>query len=372
MNILSDLRESMPSGERLYTLLAGVMIFVVLLGYVIFIAGTLIPTLQHRSFVAETFTNAQQEMVNTELTRDDAEELLYQQIEVADTALDQAATNFMNQTQATVTLENIYIYAANNNVTILDLRSLPSDEQEDNIPINSYAFEVDVEGAIPNLLSFLASIKETAHKSFLVDSVNIGQGENETQLTMAITILTSPYAPETSEIATSPEGIEGEGQGEESQTTILPTPIVITHEIMENQLHAIWAEEDWPAAIEILEQLIIMKPGDNETIEKLYAAHVNYGYQFMSVNQPENAQIQFDLALAIKPDGKEAQAGLQASTGTSVQETEPQFTTHVVQAGETLYSISRKYGSKVEAIRLANNLTDNTIHAGNVLTIPLQ
>ncbi|MBN1314395.1 MAG: LysM peptidoglycan-binding domain-containing protein [Anaerolineales bacterium] len=189
---------------------------------------------------------------------------------------------------------------------------------------------------------------------------------------MNITILTSPFAPDTTGTVTGPEAIEGEakGQGEESQSDILPTPIIITYEILENQLHAIWSDGDWPAAIEILEQLVAMKPGDNKVIEKLYAAHVNYGYLFMSANQLENAQIQFDLALAIKPDGKEAQAGLQASTG--VQKSEPQFTTHIVQAGETLYSIGRKYGSKVEAIKLANDLPDNNIKVGQVLTIPLQ
>ena len=44
--------------------------------------------------------------------------------------------------------------------------------------------------------------------------------------------------------------------------------------------------------------------------------------------------------------------------------------THVVQQGDTLFSIAQRYGTTVEAIRAANGLPDNTIRAGQVLFIP--
>lgn len=48
-----------------------------------------------------------------------------------------------------------------------------------------------------------------------------------------------------------------------------------------------------------------------------------------------------------------------------------QQTTHVVQAGETLYSISRRYGMTEEPIAAANGITDITqIFAGQTLIIP--
>ncbi|HID86085.1 MAG TPA: LysM peptidoglycan-binding domain-containing protein [Anaerolineae bacterium] len=44
---------------------------------------------------------------------------------------------------------------------------------------------------------------------------------------------------------------------------------------------------------------------------------------------------------------------------------------HVVQRGETLFSIARRYGTTVEAIVLANRLSDaSTIYAGQHLVIP--
>ncbi|MBC7225190.1 MAG: LysM peptidoglycan-binding domain-containing protein, partial [Anaerolineae bacterium] len=44
--------------------------------------------------------------------------------------------------------------------------------------------------------------------------------------------------------------------------------------------------------------------------------------------------------------------------------------THVVQAGDTLFSIAVQYGTTVEAIRQANNLTSDTIYVGQRLVIP--
>jgi putative chitinase len=44
---------------------------------------------------------------------------------------------------------------------------------------------------------------------------------------------------------------------------------------------------------------------------------------------------------------------------------------HVVQRGETLYSIARRYGTSVWAIAMANNLYNpNVIYAGQRLLIP--
>lgn len=45
--------------------------------------------------------------------------------------------------------------------------------------------------------------------------------------------------------------------------------------------------------------------------------------------------------------------------------------THVVQRGETLYAIARQYGTTVEAIVQANNITNpNRVNAGTSLLIP--
>ncbi len=46
--------------------------------------------------------------------------------------------------------------------------------------------------------------------------------------------------------------------------------------------------------------------------------------------------------------------------------------THVVQSGETLYSISRRYGVSVDVIKERNNLGNDNIQIGQELVIPTQ
>jgi len=43
---------------------------------------------------------------------------------------------------------------------------------------------------------------------------------------------------------------------------------------------------------------------------------------------------------------------------------------HTVLRGDTLFSISRRYGQTVEAIKRANGLTSDLIYPGDVLNIP--
>ncbi len=44
--------------------------------------------------------------------------------------------------------------------------------------------------------------------------------------------------------------------------------------------------------------------------------------------------------------------------------------THTVVKGDTLYSLSRRYGTTVDAIKAANGLTSDLIRIGQTLTIP--
>lgn len=47
-------------------------------------------------------------------------------------------------------------------------------------------------------------------------------------------------------------------------------------------------------------------------------------------------------------------------------------TTHTVKAGDTLYAIARNYGTTVDAIKRANNMTSNNLTIGRVLIIPTE
>ena len=46
------------------------------------------------------------------------------------------------------------------------------------------------------------------------------------------------------------------------------------------------------------------------------------------------------------------------------------YITYIVESGDTLYSIARRYNTTVDALKNLNNLTDNTLSIGQVLFIP--
>jgi len=59
MNILDDLGDRLPTGERLYTMLAIVIIVVLVIGYLFFISASILPTLQVRTGVASQLSAAE-------------------------------------------------------------------------------------------------------------------------------------------------------------------------------------------------------------------------------------------------------------------------------------------------------------------------
>ncbi|MCB9006126.1 MAG: LysM peptidoglycan-binding domain-containing protein [Ardenticatenaceae bacterium] len=103
--------------------------------------------------------------------------------------------------------------------------------------------------------------------------------------------------------------------------------------------------------------------------EKLYAARVNFGYQLAGLGETAAAAEQFEQALAIFPEGVEAEAGLQSLFAPTPTPT-PETVIYVVQRGDTLYSIARRYGATVDAVKAANGLTSNNISPGQQLIIP--
>lgn len=61
---------------------------------------------------------------------------------------------------------------------------------------------------------------------------------------------------------------------------------------------------------------------------------------------------------------------LPSSVSDEKPEKEPPKNTYVVQKGDTLYSVSRKYNTTVEQIKKLNNLTSNNLSIGQVILVP--
>jgi len=93
-------------------------------------------------------------------------------------------------------------------------------------------------------------------------------------------------------------------------------------EQLAQSLHEPWAAEDWEKVIGLIKQILAINPNYDDMAEKLYAAHVNYGRKLIEEGNPDQAVVQFNHALEIKPDGAEAQAGLEQARTLPVEQLE--------------------------------------------------
>lgn len=170
------------------------------------------------------------------------------------------------------------------------------------------------------------------------------------------------------------------------------------------QATAAQRRRDWHTCIEALDRMVSLQPGNAIALEQLYLAHVNLAWQLTVDHRFEEAREHFTLALRIKQDSAEAQDGLRlldqlvvpsggaAPTATPVVvvaqptpcapqpavtaslvtgQSSPAVCRHVVQTGDTLFGLARRFGTTVEAIMSVNGLTTSTIRVGQQLLIPV-
>jgi LysM repeat protein len=156
-----------------------------------------------------------------------------------------------------------------------------------------------VAGPLESLLDFLGRIEEVELSGFLISQVSIApdqaQGSDQAQhlLTMNVSVYTSPYSTR-SALAESFENVAQ-----------LPLAEV------QRQMEQAWLERDWQRAITLLGQVVAATPENEAARIALYRAHVNYGYAFLAERNYAAAKEQFEAALIIQPDGREATVELQ-------------------------------------------------------------
>jgi LysM repeat protein len=100
--------------------------------------------------------------------------------------------------------------------------------------------------------------------------------------------------------------------------------------------------------------------------DTLFSLARRYGLtvvELQRANGLADDEIRAGQVLTIPPPSSDAAPEPDAPSG-------PGLTLHLVQPGETLYSIARRYGSTLLAIQAANSLADTDIWAGQRLVIP--
>ncbi|WP_221409525.1 LysM peptidoglycan-binding domain-containing protein [Marinoscillum furvescens] len=108
--------------------------------------------------------------------------------------------------------------------------------------------------------------------------------------------------------------------------------------------------------------------------ETLYSLSKRYGselQQIASVNSIEDNQIALGQVIRVPVEVSEEEPGVfsEATAEPKPEEVRGKHTSHMVSAGETLFSISQKYGVAVGDLKSWNALTSNELSIGQVLKV---
>ncbi|MBL7182985.1 MAG: LysM peptidoglycan-binding domain-containing protein [Anaerolineae bacterium] len=299
-----NLRDRLPSRERLYSLLAFVVIIATGVGYAFFAISSIVPQWQIRQTLVSQLAAVEQQLMESRKGQETSLQNLEEQLAQAQAALDEAASIFLSEAEAAGVLTSLYQYADESGVEIISLQEQAEpegegEEETENVNKRIYdvrVFQLQIEGSTPNLITFVSQIEEAAYKGFIITNVNIAEGAGRHVLTMNISLYTSPYSS---------------GAAGQVTPVVTPSPAPADLAQLEGSLAAAWASKDWEQAIILTNQILAIDPNYDDVVEKLYTAHVNYGYRLWEEGDSDAATMQFSLALGIKPGGEEALAGLQ-------------------------------------------------------------
>lgn len=358
--------------EKWIIVLAVVLTALLLIGYLLFTVNTLLPHWRQRTdLVAQSATTEARYNDRVRAQQGVSGQVL-QQIETAQTDFAQKANLFLTETQAAQFLESLYENAPNFGVSIMNLQAVPvpqalsGDGQKPVYDVRQ--FHLVGQGTVAQLTSFASSIEAAAVPSIVLQNLLLSPGGEGLPdvLSLDLLLYTSPYA--TSEpMASLPQSIPVAPQATPTPNTAVPPPPDSTDLLA--QLDDAWQLQNWPQVINLVQGILLEQPNNLEMVDKLYAAYVNYGYRLAELGNPAAAAEQFAQAVALIPGRGEAEAGQQSLFPPTATPT-PELTIHIVQRGDTLFSIARRYGSTVDAVKAANGLISNNITPGQQLIIP--
>ena len=370
---LADIVDTLR--ENLLAVLAVAIMVLLLVGYLIFTFRTLLPRWQQRTELTAASATVEAAFQARTTQQQAAVGQLGPQIEAARADFNQMANRFLTEAQAAAFLDGLYDSAAATAVVIVDLQAQAVAQgaaAAGEKPVyDTRQFRLVVEGDLAQLNQFVGRIEQTAVPGINLKNLIITQGGSAAAdvLTLDLLLYTSPFSTGEA-VAELPDPLATPAATQipllSPTPTASPTPDV---NALLAQLDVPWAAENWPEVIILIQEIRQLAPTETGMAEKLYAARVNYGYQLAELGETAAAAEQFEQALAVFPQGTEAEAGLQSLFTPTVTPT-PEATIYVVQRGDTLFSIARRFGSTVEEVKAANGLVSNNITPGQQLIIP--
>jgi LysM repeat protein len=289
-------RERNLSRLQLMAILGLGALLSLVLGYFFFVSSTLLPALQAHKEADAALTAAEKELLAALRARD--EEMLHRQLALAQARLDQAAAAFLTESQAAWIMDLIYQDAYQSGVDIIDLQSQTQDAQGDKRVYNARTFVFQGQAWYPNLVDFVRRVHEDVTTTTVLSGVEILRDAEQYLLSLEITLYSLPFTVTAGGDATSAGAQELER--------------------LNAALDEAWVSGDWARAIALTNRLLALGPESSATMDKLYSAYVNYGYELLNEGKTAAAATQFESALRINPQGEEALKGVSATSATAI------------------------------------------------------
>jgi len=363
------------TGPGRYALIAIALIVLLLVGYFLFIQLSITPRMRARDNLVSSLAAARKEMQEVEAAREQRPAQIGVQVATMQAVLTDSLRVFLSEPQAADVMDGLYQYARESGIEILDLQALPTPQvppqpqpleppptplpplpaesptqagksakmaptatpgpvaQPTSPPLPSpqvdarqvyetRSFRLQARGEMPKLLDFVSRIKEASRLSCSLSNITIAEAEGYSLLTMDITLYTSPYAG---------------GSG--------PTSVAI-----------------------VTREATPLQVGPTASVRPGLVRPTNW-----PTNEPWPPDMGTTPTVASSPVPTTSPSTATTTLpAPSPGPTEAQYIEYVVRYGDTLYSIARRYGTTVEAIKTANGLNSNVIQAGQRLRIPKQ
>jgi LysM repeat protein len=338
---------------------------ILLIGIIFFTFLVLLPDIQRRSDYNAALDSAKAELQIAQQAQAEAPTKMQARLADAESKLTETARAFLNESESAIIVNRLYTYAGAANVEIVNLQAAPA------LVTDTYAqrnYQFQVAGSVGSLLNFLGRIQEVEIPGFVVNNVALVQNptlERQHQLKMDVVVLSSPYSTQTV--------LGGPMQNSKSYANVGDLPLAE----VQRQVELAWSGREWDQAIQLLDQVIEASPENQAAQIALYRAHVNNGYHYLNERNAAAAKTEFETALSLQPNGREASAEVQqlATDATLSYRVEDQLRQQLEQAKMT--------GHWQEAIRLlriiasidpgygpvGDELTQAYIHYGDQLAL---
>lgn len=367
MTRLKSIREFTQT--NLYTLLAVVVVVVLTIAYIGFYVSAIDPGLANRSRLETQLDNARKQLVAAQSVQQEPAETWQTRVADARATLANSMNAFLTADQSLQTVDMLYQYARASGVTIIDLQVPPTPT------------------ALP-----MPTLTPTRLPTPLPSPTSL-TGSAATPPSQAQSISTQPAPPSPTRLQTASaqptndlfyvRAIRLSARGTTRQLVDFASRLreANTSGVVVNSFN-ILGNEATPQAILTMDVSLYVLLGTSGTpgapapapnpAPPTYATPMPVIPSMTPSATSVAGALTLTLTPALTPTPTSKVTATWTPTPTPVlaPSPTPKYVIYVVQAGDTLFSLARRYGTTVEAIMSLNHLSNSNIRVGQELLIP--